>query len=81
MDHVLFATAPHLMYMDPDDNEVLEARYVDRQGLQDLLNDPDELVAPWFRVLTEKFLIPVWWDALEEHGGVKEETTLEIDRL
>ncbi|RHY17500.1 hypothetical protein DYB32_010508 [Aphanomyces invadans] len=62
VDHILLVRAD--VKYELNENEVAEVRYVARDELENVLNDPSMLISPWFRLISEG-LLPQWWNDLD----------------
>lgn len=83
IDHVLGISPPSHISLNPNPNEVSEARWFDEQELKNfiesskLVNGPK--IAPWFLKLYENYL-PSWWEKIRV-GNLKPSTDFTIQRL
>ena len=84
IDHILCTRVDsRKLTLQPNPNEVAEARWFTEPELAALLADPKVKVSPWFRMLHAKFL-PGWWAELRQHGSLDasvRRATREIHRL
>ncbi|KNC52490.1 isopentenyl-diphosphate Delta-isomerase 1 [Thecamonas trahens ATCC 50062] len=66
----------------PVANEVKDIRYVSKDELVELLAQADadesgELkITPWFRLVVDNFLLPKWWDQLDNLESVMDKETI-----
>ncbi|KAH6812725.1 isopentenyl diphosphate isomerase 1 [Perilla frutescens var. frutescens] len=63
LDYLLFIVGDVGLRPNPD--EVADVKYVNREGLRELLRDADVKLSPWFRLVVDNFLFK-WWDHVEE---------------
>jgi len=61
IDYILFLTA--VVDVKPNANEVRDFKYVSKEELQAMFNDPDNSFTPWFKLIARDFLFG-WWDTL-----------------
>jgi len=57
--------------LNPNPEEVREARWVTRDQLQDMLRDPALKWSPWFRIIVERWLLPEWWNGENDDGKLE----------
>lgn len=62
IDYILFVKANPTLKVVP--NEVKATRWVSQDGLKAMMNDPELIFTPWFRLICEEALFP-WWDRLD----------------
>lgn len=75
IDYIFIYNSP--LELEPNPNEVMETRYVTRQELAEMLEDPNIPITPWFKLIAETFLFK-WWDNLEQ---LEQFSDSEIHRL
>ncbi|KAJ4849328.1 Isopentenyl-diphosphate Delta-isomerase II [Turnera subulata] len=73
LDYLLFIVRD--VRMDPNPDEVADAKYVNRDQLKELLRKADAgeeglKLSPWFRLVVDNFLFK-WWDHVE-NGTLKD---------
>nr|QSL78017.1 isopentenyl pyrophosphate:dimethyllallyl pyrophosphate isomerase chloroplastic [Nigella sativa] len=73
LDYLLFIVRD--VKFEPNPDEVLEAKYVNREQLKEILKKAETgedgiKLSPWFRLVVENFLFK-WWDHVEQ-GTLKE---------
>mgnify|MGYP001082916438 CR=1 FL=1 len=56
---------PDAITLNINKNEIGDHKYVSKQQLIDMMNDPSLLFTPWFKLIVSQFLFK-WWDALLE---------------
>lgn len=61
MDYILFITAD--VTVTPNLNEIRDYKYVSKQELMDMFEDPKNAFTPWFKLIARDFLYG-WWDEL-----------------
>jgi len=61
VDYILFLTAD--VTVNPNLNEIRDYKYVSKEELQALFNDPSNSFTPWFKLIARDFLFG-WWDEL-----------------
>lgn len=68
IDYVLFVVVPNksALTLTPHPDEVDDVKWVSKQVLQEMMSDDSLLFSPWFRIITKKWLMGLWWDNLEE---------------
>ncbi|KAL9184786.1 hypothetical protein ACHAXT_012756 [Thalassiosira profunda] len=77
IDYVLFATVPDksVLTIKPHPDEVDAVKWVTQQQLLEMFDDKNLLFSPWFRLITNKWMIGSndkkgsgggWWDDLEK---------------
>mmetsp|Transcript_3765 Transcript_3765/g.5438 ORF Transcript_3765/g.5438 Transcript_3765/m.5438 type:complete len:793 (+) Transcript_3765:56-2434(+) len=72
IDYVLFYTIPNKSVMpelDPHPDEVDAVKWVTKTKLIEMMNDPQLLFSPWFRIIVNRWLLPDktgWWENLQE---------------
>jgi len=71
IDYILFMTAD--VSVDPNLNEIRDYKYVSKDELQAMFDDPANSFTPWFKLIARDFLFG-WWDELmarkDEQGKV-----------
>jgi geranylgeranyl diphosphate synthase type I len=66
IDHILIIRADVDIAANP--NEVDEVRWVSRDELEDMLiDDGDEIIAPWFRCIAARIMDEKWWEGVPEY--------------
>jgi len=63
VDYILFLTAD--VTVNPNWNEIRDHKYVSKEELQAMFEDPKNLFTPWFKLIARDFLFG-WWDILQE---------------
>lgn len=58
------------MTLEPNPNEVQDARYVSAAELKDMFEDPKLKFTPWFKLICHSMLFE-WWEHLAR-GGLPE---------
>jgi len=68
IDYVLFVVIPNksAITLKPHPDEVDDTTWVSKQQLETMMNDPSLLFSPWFRIICKKWLMPTWWNDLDE---------------
>ncbi|KAF8525106.1 Isopentenyldiphosphate isomerase [Hysterangium stoloniferum] len=66
VDYILFLTAD--VTVNPNSNEIRDYKYVSKEELQALFNDPNNAFTPWFKLIARDFLFG-WWDELLTRRG------------
>jgi len=61
VDYILFLTAD--VTVKPNENEIRDYKYVSKDELQAMFNDPSNSFTPWFKLIARDFLFG-WWDEL-----------------
>jgi len=61
VDYILFLTAN--VTVTPNANEIRDYKYVSKEELQDMFQDPANSFTPWFKLIARYFLFG-WWDEL-----------------
>ncbi|KAG8899420.1 isopentenyl-diphosphate delta-isomerase idi1 [Tulasnella sp. 403] len=61
VDYILFLTAH--VDVTPNLNEIRDHKWVDKQELQAMFDDPENSFTPWFKLIARDFLFG-WWDEL-----------------
>jgi isopentenyl-diphosphate delta-isomerase type 1 len=81
IDYVLFMTVPNKesVAVQPHPDEVDAVRWVNRQELETMLQDSKLLFSPWFRLICQKWLLPLWWKDLE--GCMKSDKYCDYDTI
>lgn len=55
------------VYVSPNPDEVKAVRYVSKEQLKDMLADEQQYKwSPWFRIIAREFLLPHWWENLNQ---------------
>lgn len=63
IDHCLALEAKWQVDLNPNPNEVSQARWVDEEELRDLVENSREQISPWFHKI-QQTLLPGWWEAV-----------------
>ena len=66
------------MDLSPNPNEVMNCHYMDQKEVQELLKKGERgemRLSPWFKMISEKFLIK-WWDHLSDLSAVVDPETI-----
>ncbi|KAJ2921790.1 hypothetical protein H1R20_g15304, partial [Candolleomyces eurysporus] len=66
VDYILFLTADVTVH--PNANEIRDHKYVSKEELQAMFDDPSNSFTPWFKLIARDFLFG-WWDQLIEKRG------------
>jgi len=72
IDYVLFYTIPNkaaIQEMNPHPDEVDAVKWVTKTQLVDMMNDPQLLFSPWFRIIANRWVLPEgtgWWENLQD---------------
>jgi len=70
VDYVLFYVVPNKesIRVNHHPDEIDDIKWLTKSELVEMLKDEDLLFSPWFRLIAERWLIPVggWWDDLKE---------------
>jgi len=66
VDYILFLTAD--VDVTPNLNEIRDHKYVSKQELQAMFEDPKNAFTPWFKLIARDFLFG-WWDELIARRG------------
>ncbi|KAF9654348.1 Isopentenyldiphosphate isomerase [Thelephora ganbajun] len=61
VDYILFLTAD--VDVTPNTNEIRDYKYVSKEELQAMFEDPENTFTPWFKLIARDFLFG-WWDEL-----------------
>ncbi|CAA7265813.1 unnamed protein product [Cyclocybe aegerita] len=61
VDYILFLTAD--VDVTPNRNEIRDHKYVSKEELQAMFEDPSKSFTPWFKLIARDFLFG-WWDEL-----------------
>ncbi|KAF8974046.1 NUDIX hydrolase domain-like protein [Flammula alnicola] len=61
VDYILFLTAD--VTVTPNLNEIRDHKYVSKDELQAMFDDPSNSFTPWFKLIARDFLFG-WWDEL-----------------
>ncbi|TEB35063.1 Isopentenyldiphosphate isomerase [Coprinellus micaceus] len=61
VDYILFITRD--VDVTPNPNEIRDYKYVSKEELQAMFNDPANSFTPWFKLIARDFLFG-WWDEL-----------------
>jgi hypothetical protein len=63
IDYVLFfcVKSKEELTITPHPDEVDAVKWVTRQQLIDMIEDPKLLLSPWFRLICKKWLLDLWW--------------------
>lgn len=61
VDYILFLVAD--VTVTPNINEIRDHKYVSKEELQSMFEDPGNLFTPWFKLIARDFLFG-WWDEL-----------------
>ncbi|EJD04133.1 Isopentenyldiphosphate isomerase [Fomitiporia mediterranea MF3/22] len=61
VDYILFITAD--VDVNPNPNEIRDHKYVSKEELQAMFDDPANSFTPWFKLIARDFLFG-WWDTL-----------------
>jgi len=61
VDYILFLTAD--VTVTPNPNEIRDFKYVSKEELQAMFDDPKNSFTPWFKLIARDFLFG-WWDTL-----------------
>jgi NUDIX domain len=66
IDYVLFfcVKSKDELTVQPHPDEVDAVKWVTRQQLIDMMEDPKLLFSPWFRLICKKWLLDLWWKDL-----------------
>jgi isopentenyl-diphosphate Delta-isomerase len=76
VDYILFITAN--VTVNPNLNEIRDYKYVDKQELIAMFDDPKNSFTPWFKLIARDFLFG-WWDELlqrKDKNGIVEAKSL-----
>ena len=65
IDYILICRPPKDIEPTPNPNEVEQIKYMSLEELDSFVNDSQELISPWFRIIQET-LLPRWWKALQD---------------
>ncbi|KAG7368254.1 farnesyl-diphosphate farnesyltransferase [Nitzschia inconspicua] len=67
IDYVLFfcVKSKDELTIKPHPDEVDACKWVTRQQLIDMMDDPELLFSPWFRLICKKWLLDLWWKDLD----------------
>ena len=67
IDYVLIAVVPtkDSVTLTPHPDEVDDVCWVNPDELQAMLSDNTLLFSPWFRLICQKWLVPIWWKDLD----------------
>ena len=52
--------------LKPHPEEVDDVKWVSKEELKEMMNDKSLLFSPWFRLICYKWLLPCWWNDLNE---------------
>jgi len=63
IDYILFLTAD--VTIEPNPNEIRDHKYVSKEELKAMFDDPSNLFTPWFKLIARDYLFG-WWDKLIE---------------
>ncbi len=66
IDYIIFIQKD--LPITPNPNEVASCRYVDQEGLKQLLEQADQgevKITPWFKLICDNFLFK-WWNSLSD---------------
>jgi len=76
VDYILFITAD--VTVVPNENEIRDHKYVSKEELQAMFEDPANSFTPWFKLIARDFLFG-WWDTLLSRrvDGIVEARSLE----
>jgi len=66
VDYILFATKD--VSLDPNPNEVSDARYVTEKELRQMFEDKANLFTPWFKLICNHLLFP-WWKLMLDRSA------------
>jgi isopentenyl-diphosphate delta-isomerase len=68
IDYVLFVVVPSksAITLKPHPDEVDDTKWVSKKELEDMMQDPNLLFSPWFRIICKKWLLSCWWNDLNE---------------
>jgi isopentenyl-diphosphate Delta-isomerase len=55
--------------LKPHSEEVGDTRWVSAAELTAMMAEPGLLWSPWFRIITERWLVPLWWRDLSVTMG------------
>jgi len=66
VDYILFLTAD--VTVTPNPNEIRAHKYVSKEELQAMFEDPKNSFTPWFKLIARDFLFG-WWDELVARKG------------
>ena len=66
IDYILFWTVPSKDAIDiqPNPEEIRDTRWVNSTELSAMLEDPQHLFSPWFRLIYKNWLKDCWWKDL-----------------
>ncbi|KIL70845.1 hypothetical protein M378DRAFT_155779 [Amanita muscaria Koide BX008] len=64
IDYILFITKD--VTVNPNLNEVRDHKYVSKEELQAMFEDPNLKFTPWFKLIAREFLFG-WWEQLLKH--------------
>ena len=69
IDHILLIKAD--VELNPNDNEVSAVKWVDSDELDAMLvaDDPENIIAPWFRCIAARIMTPDWWEAAGDRNA------------
>lgn len=76
IDYILIAQRD--VDLSPNPNEVMNCHYMDQKEVQELLKKGERgemRLSPWFKMISEKFLIK-WWDHLSDLSAVVDPETI-----
>jgi hypothetical protein len=67
IDYVLFfcVRSKDEITVKPHPDEVDAVKWVTRQQLIDMMEDPKLLFSPWFRLICKRWLLDLWWKDLQ----------------
>jgi len=63
VDYILFLAAN--VTVTPNLNEIRDHKYVSKEELESMFQDPKNLFTPWFKLIARDFLFG-WWDELDK---------------
>lgn len=64
IDYILILRAKNDITIDANYNEVKDFKYVDKEELQKMFEDPELVFTPWFKLICETLLFE-WWGNLD----------------
>ena len=69
IDHILMIQAD--VELNPNENEVSAVRWVDVDELDEMLvaEDPNNIIAPWFRCIAAVLMNSDWWNAMGDKAA------------
>ncbi|KAG5183202.1 isopentenyl-diphosphate delta-isomerase type 1 fused to squalene synthase [Tribonema minus] len=64
IDYILFIQLSAEPAMKANPEEVSDTRWVSAEELVAMMKEPGLLWSPWFRIIAERWLLPLWWKDL-----------------